>query len=212
MLIGLKAPLQARSEETLTRILEATERLLEDRALESISVAEIVREAPCSNGSFYARFSDKASLLPAIYERYDATVREDMEAWFERCSRPTLSLRELCRNCVDEIVALFSRKKWLLRAVTTYSRTHTTAVPQKTLQHRSKFQERMVEVFLLKSDEIAHPHPEQAVRCGLFAIAATARDGILFNESPHALAAALEVGSMKHELSQMLFANLSTAP
>ena len=89
-------PLQSRSEKTLANMLDATERLLEDRSFEEISVADIVREASCSNGSFYARFREKSSMLPALYDRYDTLMRAHMEDWLGRCSQPSLSLKSLC--------------------------------------------------------------------------------------------------------------------
>lgn len=65
----IRAPLQTRSQETLERILDATEVLLEEKTFEEISVSEIVRKARSSVGSFYARFVDKDSLLLHLQQR-----------------------------------------------------------------------------------------------------------------------------------------------
>ena len=48
------APKQERSRQTCERILAATEQLLRDHLFEQISVADIVRTAKASVGSFYA--------------------------------------------------------------------------------------------------------------------------------------------------------------
>lgn len=68
-LAWVRAPRQTRSHLTLDRILDATEALLEEKAFDSISVAEIVKRAGSSVGSFYARFGDKDCLLRCLQER-----------------------------------------------------------------------------------------------------------------------------------------------
>jgi hypothetical protein len=104
--------------------------------------------------------------------------------------------------------ALHSMRKGIMNAMIGIEAGNDSISPE-TLKHRSEFQNRLVQVFLLKSNEITHPNPEQAVKYGLFVIASTARDGILFDRSPHALSAAVEFNAIKHELSQMLYAHLT---
>ncbi len=53
------APCQPRSQRTQDRLLDATEALLATRPFEEITVAEIVRRARRSVGSFYASFDAK---------------------------------------------------------------------------------------------------------------------------------------------------------
>lgn len=62
-------PLQARSQETLSRFLDAAEELLREQPFEDITVAEIVRRAERTVGSFYARFTDKDALIRTLAQR-----------------------------------------------------------------------------------------------------------------------------------------------
>ena len=62
-------PRQARSEETLERLLDAAEELLAERGFDEITVPEIASKAKSSVGAFYARFKDKDGLLHALHQR-----------------------------------------------------------------------------------------------------------------------------------------------
>lgn len=62
-------PVQARSQETLTRFLDAAEELLKEQSFDDITVAGIVRRAERTVGSFYARFTDKDALVRTLVQR-----------------------------------------------------------------------------------------------------------------------------------------------
>ena len=63
-------PKQARSEQTLRRLLDAAEELIQAKGLAGVSIPDIVRRAGSSVGGFYARFRDKHELLRALEERF----------------------------------------------------------------------------------------------------------------------------------------------
>jgi AcrR family transcriptional regulator len=75
-LIWIRTAQQSRSQKTLERLLDATERLLEDRPFNAISVQHIVKTAKSSVGSFYARFNDKNALLQTLHQRFCSDVIE----------------------------------------------------------------------------------------------------------------------------------------
>ncbi len=56
-------PKQARSEDTLRRLLNAAEELIIEKGHRAVSIPEIARRAHSSVGGFYARFRDKTELL-----------------------------------------------------------------------------------------------------------------------------------------------------
>ena len=62
-------PRQARSQQTLDRLLDAAEELLVTGGFDEITVPEIVERAKSSVGAFYARFKDKDGLLHALHQR-----------------------------------------------------------------------------------------------------------------------------------------------
>lgn len=70
---------QARSQETLNRILDATEELLQDKLFHEIGVMEIIERSGRAVGSFYARFDDKYAVLRMLRERTEDRARAALE-------------------------------------------------------------------------------------------------------------------------------------
>jgi AcrR family transcriptional regulator len=57
---------QARSRRTRDALLDAARTLLNSRAWNELTVADIVEQAGCSVGAFYSRFPDKEALFEAL--------------------------------------------------------------------------------------------------------------------------------------------------
>ena len=66
----VRPPQQARSQQTLDRLLDAAEALAAEKGFDDTTVAEVARRAGSSVGAFYTRFKDKDGLLHALYDRY----------------------------------------------------------------------------------------------------------------------------------------------
>ncbi|MCC7072607.1 MAG: TetR family transcriptional regulator [Deltaproteobacteria bacterium] len=65
----VRAPQQARSHDTLARLLDAAEAMLEEAPWDQCTVAALVARGRSSIGAFYARFPDKDSLLQHLHQR-----------------------------------------------------------------------------------------------------------------------------------------------
>ena len=183
---AVRAPRQERSRETLERLLRATEGLLERQSFESITVADIVRAAGSSVGSFYARFANKDALLPALYERYDAEFRLKADRQIIEFEAPSLTLARQARRTIELTIALFRRRRWFMRAMALHARQHPELIGAEARRHRTAFHQRLVGTFLRHRQIIAHDDPEQAVGTAIFMVTAACRDKILFGEAPHA--------------------------
>lgn len=68
----VRAPQQARSQDTLARLLDAAETMLEEAPWDQTTVAALVARGRSSIGAFYARFPDKDSLLQHLHQRRTA--------------------------------------------------------------------------------------------------------------------------------------------
>ena len=55
----VRPPQQARSQETLNRLLDAAEQLVAEKGFDDTPVAEVARRAGSSVGAFYSRFREK---------------------------------------------------------------------------------------------------------------------------------------------------------
>jgi AcrR family transcriptional regulator len=206
----VQPPLQDRSRRTLEQIGRAVEELLATRSFDDISVADIVRQARCSVGSFYARFTGKDDLLPYLYQRYDADLRPRMQARMSSIDWERLSLRETVVLIVEGMIDMYLERRHLLRAVALLARTRPDEVSAEMRASRTGTTDMPAKLLARFADDIAHPDPLQAARVGFFMTAAIAREKILFGEAPHAGSTALTNDRLKRELARMLYGYLTT--
>ena len=57
---------QARSQETLERLLDSAEALIENKGFDDVTVADIAARAGFSVGAVYSRFHDKIGVLHCL--------------------------------------------------------------------------------------------------------------------------------------------------
>lgn len=69
-----------RSDETKTRILDATERLMVHYGYDKTTIADIAREAGISKSTLYLRWKKKDDLISAVFWR---ATRRFVDNWFE---------------------------------------------------------------------------------------------------------------------------------
>ena len=112
----VRPPQQARSQETLDRILDAAELLIADKSFADTRVADVVERAGSSVGAFYARFRDKEGLLHALYDRFlaEATATADAALDPERWEGATVP--EILGAVIGFLVTVFREQTGLLRA------------------------------------------------------------------------------------------------
>ncbi|HEX8316760.1 TetR/AcrR family transcriptional regulator [Longimicrobium sp.] len=208
----VRDPLQLRSRETLERVAAATERLLEERPFEEITIGEILRQARCSSGSFYARFGSKDALLPFLYERYDAELRPRIEARMERTPWRELTFRDACAALVRGTLEMYLERRNLMRALALYARTHPDAFSDSFYQQRREVQELPLAVLRPFLAQVPHPSPEAALRMGFFVVACAAREKLLFGDAPHAAVTPVTLDGLTRELTHVLHSYLATPP
>ncbi len=98
-----KKPKQARSQEMVETLLQATTRILRRGGRESLTTNRIAEVAGVSVGSLYQYFPNKESLVDALRERYDAQFLERMiRAFGSSASLPLREgVREFARFVID---------------------------------------------------------------------------------------------------------------
>jgi len=121
---SMREPKQARSKQTLERILDAAAEILESKNFEELSVAEIVKKAGTSVGAFYGRFPDKDALLDALDARFlahfEAVLLEKLHSreWHEG------TLESIVSEAVGLLVKLYGSNRGLLRSLNMKARIH----------------------------------------------------------------------------------------
>jgi AcrR family transcriptional regulator len=103
----------ADTREVAAAILDAAERLLGERGLGELTVADVLVEAGVSRGSFYFYFESKEAVVAALLERIVDEVHAASLPWFERGDTPPeVALRQACEGSL----ALWRRHAPVLRS------------------------------------------------------------------------------------------------
>lgn len=206
----VRAPSQQRGRRTLQRILAATEKLLKTTPFEQITVADIVREADTSTGSFYARFPSKDALLPVVYESYNAqaeTIYRDLD---EAGGLKRKSLRESVRAFVAQSASSIRGMRWLLRAMTLYARAHPEGLPASAVE-RSKRMYRIAHgSFAPHMRDGKTARAETRSRMAAYAASTLMREYELFGDAPLAAALGVDQAAFETEVARMMAAYLAS--
>jgi AcrR family transcriptional regulator len=112
----VRAPRQARSQATLERFLDATQQLLAERPFEEITVADIVRRADRTVGSFYARFDDKYGVLYELVEHVFDRIKDVSRAFCDPVRWDGQPLEDFVREAVTVNISAYRRTGPLFRA------------------------------------------------------------------------------------------------
>ena len=84
----------------MIRILDTFEKLLRRGAYETITIADIAREAQTGAGSIYARFNGKQTILLAVHAR----VRDRARRYFQALFNPALRTAETRDAAIERVV------------------------------------------------------------------------------------------------------------
>lgn len=178
----VKPPRQARSQETLDRILDAAESLVQEKGFDDTPVSEIVSRAGSSVGAFYSRFPDKEALLHALYERYFEQAMATADDALDPSRWKDAGIDDLVRAVVAFLVVIYREQRGLIRAFVI--RNHIDSGFQARrgrLSHHVS--ERLSDLLVARGGEIRHPDPERAATFGMTLIFATLDSAILFGET-----------------------------
>jgi AcrR family transcriptional regulator len=169
----VRAPRQARSEETLMRFLEATAVLLTERTFDQISVNDIVERADRTVGSFYARFDDKASVLRVLVEQTGARLRNDAHNFWSVDNWRGRPMAEIISGTVDAVLNAYREAGPVFHAAAILA-PGDDSFRAVRLGVWVVCAERFAEVLADRADEIGHPDPERAAELAMTSMIALA--------------------------------------
>jgi AcrR family transcriptional regulator len=198
---------QKRSQETAARLLEAAGAVLEKRGVEGASVPEIARRAGVSPASIYRRFNDKDGLLREVFERFfERAIKANDEA-LQPSRWTATSLEKSVCALVAGMVAAYSQRPGLLRAVISYSEQHPDAAfRRRALELRERSMAGIEKIILLHTKEIKHPQPKKAVRIALQLVSLALKERI--SPSDKLRGPSLPAEELAVELSRMFLGYL----
>ena len=176
-------PKQARSRETLARLLDAAEGLLSEGGIDAATVPAIAERAGVSVGIVYQRFADKDALLRAVYFRFFDTLREQNQGNLALIGTWKAPLATLARSLILGMVEGYRRKRGILRALLTYARNHPDPLFRRAAQELNREATATIgELLLAHRDEIRHPRPKIAIELGILTVASVLHTIVLEEE------------------------------
>lgn len=202
----VSGPKQARSEQTLRRLLDAAETLIVEKGHRAVSIEEIARRADSSVGGFYARFRDKNELLRALEERFFREQR----ARLERLTRPeswgNAGVPEIVRGCMAELVAVFRQRRALIRAFVARA-VHDVEFRGEAQRFEREVADRVSALLLSRPGAIGHPRPALGVPIAIAIVFGAMTAGVLFGDPRHPFAS-LSAEDAAEELARNFLGHL----
>ena len=196
-------PKQERSRQTLNRLLDAAERVLEEEGLDSATVPLIAKRAGVSVGVVYRRFKNKEALIRGVYERFLWRIGEQNSMMLATLSRVHIGLADLWRGMVRGSVESHRRKRNLIRAMLQFARTHDDpSITREADKLNRASTAGLTALMLSHQDQITHPDPEEAIQFAILTIASVIRAVIIDEEGTHGLDAPAD---LEDHLARMIF-------
>lgn len=207
-----RPPRQTRSQATLDRILDAAERVFEEKSFSEATVAEIMSRAGVTVGAFYRRFPDKDALLHLLDERFFTDMKErgdgllDPERW--RGASVADILTELARTAVE----VYTSSRGIARSL--FLRARLDPVIQTTAKQVNAHFIEHLRLLLLDAErrhEIKHPEPERAIALGFMMFFGALREATVFGEvwPDHEQ---IVGDNLSQEMARLYLSYLSAAP
>ncbi len=160
-------PKQARSEDSLRRLLDAAESLLAERHFGEIAIADIARRARSSVGGFYARFRDKDELLLALHERFVAQLETrvaSLEASLlgaEEVESNASELKQVLSSAISLLLEIYRAHRGTLTAFASRA-SENRRLWKADMAFRSRVIARFTGLMLRSRHAFTHPDPELA--------------------------------------------------
>jgi AcrR family transcriptional regulator len=177
-------PRQARSRESLRRMLDAAEIVLGKYSLQGATLSRIATQAGLSPANVYRRFRDKEALMRAVFTRASHSNAEELKKKIDVEQIRPIGIRNFARRWVSNMLVAYRARTGLMRATVLYTQQHARA-PFVRRQRDLEIQgfRKLVDTFLIWRDEIRHPDPEYAVKYGLLMVVFALRELILFDQA-----------------------------
>jgi AcrR family transcriptional regulator len=176
---------QARSRESLIRLLKATIEVLDKDGIEGATIPRIAARAGLSPGTVYRRFPDKDALMREVCVRvFEGNYKQTKELFSEEKWKGK-SLAEISRSMIDLTLKGHRAHRGLVRALLFFILQHPDAAfIRKCDELEYKTFEDIAALLLTRRHEIRHPDPEAAVKSAILMLAMTVQGAIVLPPDP----------------------------
>jgi AcrR family transcriptional regulator len=179
---------QARSRESLARLLKAAIEVLEKGGIEAATIPRIAARAGLSPGAVYRRFPDKDALMREVCLRvFESNYKKTKELIAAERWKGK-SLPEVARSVIELTLAGHRQHRGLLRALLFFIWQHPdSAFVRRCDELEWKTFQDIAELLLTRRNEIRHPHPESAVRFAMLMVGMAAQGLLVLPPDPQDL-------------------------
>jgi AcrR family transcriptional regulator len=165
------APKQARSRESLRKLMKATTEVLGQRGLDGTTIPRIADHAGLSPAAVYRRFPDKVALLEAvvidIYEHQAERLRSSLPLGYAK----QVPIVLLTHQLVNSMMVSYRISAGLLRALRHLIQTSSNnGFKNRVARYELRSFEYLVDLVMEHEDEIKHSSPRLAVSVGLMLV------------------------------------------
>ena len=180
MSASLRVPRQARSVETLNRLLDAAEAVMEQKSFDDATIEEIVSRAGVTTGAFYARFRNKEALFRHLEDR----LTREFIAIFAEATDPARFVPPRAETILRHIIAVWAREYFRRRATARalLLRSHTDPALRRRVQNLNRLNFLKSFRLLSRQATVRHDTPAFALDFALLAARCVLRETILFRE------------------------------
>jgi AcrR family transcriptional regulator len=198
-------PQQARSRESLRKLLKAATEVLGQHGVEGTTIPRIAQHAGLTPGSVYRRFHDKDALLESailgILERQDERLRASLTPEMAR----QIPLPVFAEQIINSMVVSYRANAGLLRAIRQFVQgRRNSPFWKKAEKWETRTYEHLLALFLTHRKTVRHPDPKTAVSLGLIMVISTLHELVLSQKDWATWKGLLpkDDQALKHELTQ----------
>jgi len=165
---------QARSRESVERLVQATVSILDKEGLAGATIPRIAARAGLAAGTVYRRFPDKDALLREVCLRLVEQNGRVQDAWLNPDRWRKSTLKELCQSLVAMLLKSHAEHHRLILSLGLFATQDSDAGFVKKI-HRLQQEslKRLAQLLLTRRQEIRHPDPEAAVYFALLSVLMT---------------------------------------
>jgi AcrR family transcriptional regulator len=174
------APQQARSRESMRKLLKAAAEVLGQHGLEGATIPRIAQHAGLTPGAIYRRFPDKDALLETVIIGILKRQDERLHMMLTPDMARQIPLAVFAEQLINNMLISYRANAGLLRALRQFAqgRDHTSFYRKVNRLEMGTYQY-VVELFLVHRKEVKHPDPQMAVSFALMMLTSTLIELIL---------------------------------
>ena len=168
------APQQARSRESLKKLLKATVEVLGQQGIAGTTIPRIAAHAGLTPGAVYRRFRNKEVLLESAILRILEDQRKVLLLSLTVEAAAEIPFATLAGQVINSLVISYRANARLLRAVRQFLQDNEgTAFWKKASKLEVQTFEYLVDIFIASRNEIKHADPRTAAALALMMVSAT---------------------------------------